>query len=117
MQNYMANEKRIFYLQQSGDRLEIPRPVKYFLAFKEKDARRKFIEFARKENYNVDTRSKTDDNYPYPLIITHVSAISPEIINAITNQIRIRAIALQGTYTGWETKVITEKTSQNTKNQ
>src|SRR5690606_31557606 len=67
-QEFMANEKVLVQLRQSGDDLSTPRQVDHWLYFKDKRSRNSFVESLNKEGFKIEGKDKIKDSVlPYQL--------------------------------------------------
>lgn len=107
---YMSNEKVILNLTKEGDDLIKPRQVDHWLYFKTEADRNKFIPYALKEKYKVESKGFSKDaKLNYKLQISRVDKVDIGSISKITIELRKKAKELNAEYDGWETFVVKGK--------
>jgi hypothetical protein len=107
---YMTNQKVILNLTKEGDDLSKPRQVDHWLYFKTEAARNKFILYALKEKYKIESKKFVKDaSLNYQLQISRTDIVETGAITKITSELRKKAKELNGEYDGWETFVVREK--------
>jgi uncharacterized protein (TIGR01619 family) len=107
---YMRNDKVIMNLTKAGDNLSKPRQVDHWLYFKDEVARNRFITYALKEKYNVESKEYSKGaRLKYQLQISRIDLVDITSISKITIELRKIAKDFDGEYDGWETFVVVEK--------
>jgi len=107
---YMTNEKVILNLTKAGDDLSKPRLVDHWLYFNDEATRIRFITYALKEKYKIESKEyRKDARLKYQLQISRTDRVDINSISKITIQLRKMAKGLDGEYDGWETFIIAEK--------
>jgi Family of unknown function (DUF695)/Regulator of ribonuclease activity B len=107
---YMTNEKVIRNLTKEGDNLSKPRQVDHWLYFNTEADRNKFISYAVKEKYKVESKKFVKEaKLKYQLQLSKIDIVEIGYISKITIELRKKAKALNGQYDGWETFVVREK--------
>jgi uncharacterized protein (TIGR01619 family) len=104
---YMSNEKVILNLTKEGDDLTKPRQVDHWLYFKNESDREKFISYAVKEKFKMESKKFVQDSkLKYQLQISRTDKADVGSISKITIELRKKAKELNGDYDGWETFVV-----------
>ena len=103
---FISNEKVISQLEEAGDQLTTARPVDHWLHFPSDADRKNFIEFARAQNYSIETEYIDGEHQPFQLRLTRTDRVDIESIQKITLALRAEARKHSGTYDGWETIVV-----------
>jgi len=107
---YMSNEKVIMNLTKSGDNLSKSRQVDHWLYFNDEAARSRFITYALKNKYKVESKEYLKDaKLKYQLQISRIDYVDMNSISKITTGLRRMAKDFNGEYDGWETFVVAEK--------
>ena len=107
---YMSNQKVILKLTEEGDDLAKPRQVDHWLYFKTAADRDKFIAYALKEKFKVESKQFNKDlQLNYQLQISRIDNVNIDSISKITIELRKKAKELNGAYDGWETFVVKSK--------
>jgi hypothetical protein len=106
----MSNQKVVLNLTKEGDDLSKPRQVDHWLYFSSEADRDKFITYAAKEKYKIESKDNNKDSkLKYQLRISRVDNVDLDSISKITIGLRRKAKELNGEYDGWETFVVKEK--------
>lgn len=110
IRNYLADEKVVQNLIDSGDKLEKARQVDHWSFFKTKQDAEKFSDEIKNMGYDVEKIEKLKDKNEYPFIVNfskneHVDLNS---IYKITTNLRLISTKFGGDYDGWETFIIKE---------
>jgi hypothetical protein len=108
--DFMTNEKVILHLTKEGDDLSEPRQVDHWLYFQSEVDRDKFISYALKEKYKIESKKIVPNTkLKYQLQISRIDNVGINSISKITLELRKKAKDLNGEYDGWETFVIKGK--------
>lgn len=107
---YMSNDKVILKLSEAGDNLTKPRQVDHWLYFKTEADRDKFIPYALKEKFKVESKQFNKNvKLKYQLQISRIDKVDVNSISKVTIELRKKAKELNGVYDGWETFVVKSK--------
>jgi len=104
----IQNMKVVEQLKKSGDTLEKARNVSHWAYFKDDKTRENFIRETTKLGFTPNNEYKTfksDEKYPYGIMIERVDRVDPNSIDDVVINIWQIARALGGDYDGWETSV------------
>jgi len=104
---YMVNQKVIINLTKEGDDLSKARKIDHWLFFKTEDDRGKFIAYAEKQKFKIESENVAKESkLKYPVQISRIDNVDVKTISAITIGLRKKAKELNGEYDGWETVVV-----------
>jgi hypothetical protein len=107
---YMVNQKVLTNLTNEGDDLSEGRKVDHWLFFKTDSDRSKFIAYAEKQKFKIESENVAKESkLKYPLQISRTDNVDIKSISAITMALRKKAKELNGEYDGWETVVVKQK--------
>lgn len=105
----ISNRDVLENLEKNGDNLTKEREVFHWIYFKNEVDRNKYIEFVKKENFEVvDTNYHKKEKLPYSVQIKRVDKVGYSDIDEYTLYLWKLAKNNNGDYDGWETSVETE---------
>lgn len=105
----IRNERVLLGLQESGDRLDRPRPIDHWAYFSDPARRDSFLREVQKEGFQLGESGKLEEGEePYMLRIVREDSIHIPYIHELTWALREKAEEYGGTYDGWETIVVRE---------
>lgn len=104
---FMSNSKVLMKLVEAGDKLQAPRKIDHWLYFSSTNGRDCFIDFAKTNNYKIESTEKTKDPaFPFKLQVSRTDKIDIAWITMLTVKLKQEATKCNGTYDGWETFVV-----------
>jgi regulator of RNase E activity RraB len=95
-------------LQEQGDNLAKPRPVKHWLYFESYAAREQYIQAVLTRGYQVKQVAHSGEaqrDQPFGLVIERVDRVDWQSIDAVVIELFQLAKSMNGDYDGWETSV------------
>jgi uncharacterized protein (TIGR01619 family) len=104
----IANRQVVENLEECGDSLKAPRPVRHWIYFKSSEDLSKFVAEAVSSGFKVIHESESDDlesDYLYGVTLERVDNVDWDSINDVTLHLSRLAGAFGGDYDGWETSV------------
>lgn len=103
----MGNRAVIESLEESGDKLEVPRKVEHWLYFENTKMLKRFVKAIKKEGFSVEEEStEMDEDGKYMPSIYRIDTVDFESINEVTDLLVEVSEKYEGQYDGWETIVI-----------
>ena len=94
-------------LQEQGDALDVPRPVRHWAYFKTPADRDRFIASLGMRFESVETHENPESPAaPCEVTVFHVGLPDAESMTAVTTMLERLATASGGEYDGWETQVV-----------
>ena len=104
---HMGNHSLLEALEDSGDKLEVPRKVEHIILFQKEKMMKRFIKVVKNEGFTIEENSfKTDEEGNYVTCIIRVDSVDYEAIDDLTDLLLEIAEKYEGEYGGWETMVI-----------
>lgn len=104
---HMGNHSLLEALEDSGDKLEVPRKVEHIILFQNKKMMKRFIKAVKKEGFTIEEDSyEMDEEGNYVACISRVDSVDYEAIDDLTDLLLEIAEKFEGEYDGWETMVI-----------
>jgi uncharacterized protein (TIGR01619 family) len=106
-QQHMGNQQVIDSLEESGDKLEVPRKVEHWLFFSDLKMMKRFIKDIRKEGFSIEEEpNQVNEDGKYTISISRVDSVDLHSINEVTDLLVEISEKHEGEYDGWETFVI-----------
>ena len=104
---HMRNHSLLETLEDSGDKLEVPRKVEHIILFQNEKMMKRFIKVVKNEGFTIveDSYEKSEEG-KYVTCISRVDSVDYEAIDDLTDLLLEIAEKFEGEYDGWETIVI-----------
>jgi hypothetical protein len=96
--------ERLAELRELGSRLNLPHPVRAFVAFESEAPARQAVELFRKEGYRCTVRAGSDGTWVVTAVI-HVVP-TPGAITRLREQLESVSSEHGGSYRGWDAPVV-----------
>jgi uncharacterized protein (TIGR01619 family) len=104
---HMGNHSLLEALEDSGDKLEVPRKVEHIILFQNEKMMKRFIKVVKKEGFTIEEDSfEKDEEGNYVTCISREDSVDYEAIDNLTDLLLEIAEKFEGEYDGWETMVI-----------
>lgn len=102
----IENRGVIQSLQEAGDDLSQPRPIRHFVNFKDDSSRAAFANLAGSLGYTADEALFPDKVRPFRLVLHRVEQPDPVDLDCNTLTLYRHAIEFDGEYDGWDSPVV-----------
>ncbi|MEJ1240887.1 DUF695 domain-containing protein [Chryseolinea sp. T2] len=107
---FMMNNRAITRMRDAGDVLSRPRFVEHLIYFDTIEDRELFIRYIGRMKYDIkEERDMRRDNLRYQVRLARFGTVSLEEMNDQTTYLSTKARDFNGTYDGWDTKLIGTK--------
>ena len=105
----IRNRRVIEALEERGDALKAPRPVRHWIVFERALDRDRFAARAAPLGFTISTPAPADpDGRSHRLMLERIDRVDWESINDVTLELLDLAVDSRGVYDGWETEVRTD---------
>lgn len=106
-QEHMGNQQVVSSLEESGDKLEVPRKVEHWLYFSNLKMMSHFIKEIKKVHFSIEEEvNQIDKEGKYMVSISRSDSVDLHTINEVTDLLIEISERYEGEYDGWETVVI-----------
>lgn len=104
---HMGNHSVLEALEESGDKLEVPRKVEHIVLFQDEKMMKSFAKAVKKEGFTIEEGLiEPDEEGNYVMCISRIDSVDYEAIDDLTDLLLEIAEKFEGEYDGWETIVI-----------